>query len=124
VWNDENGNGIQDDGEAGIAGVVVELRDKDGVLIARTTTDSNGLYRFENVAPGTYTVTFKAPSGFDFTDPGRGDDPTRDSKVTNFGTGSTNLFTVLPGQNIDNIDAGLKRSVPLWEGNKGQRAGL
>ncbi len=112
VWNDLNGNGIQDPDEPGLSGVVVELRNKDGVVIATTTTDSNGFYVFENVTPGTYSVTFKAPSGFDFTAPGQGDDPTQDSKVTNFATGSTNQFTVLPGQSVTNIDAGLRRSMP------------
>ncbi len=111
VWNDQNGNGIQDDGEVGIPGVVVELRNKDGVVIARTTTDANGFYRFENVAPGTYTMTFTPPGGFGFATPGQGNDPLKDSKVTNFATGSTDPFTVLPGQKVDNIDAGMRQGV-------------
>lgn len=49
VWRDENGNGIQDPGEPPIPGVVVELHDADGLLLASTTTDANGLYYFTNV---------------------------------------------------------------------------
>ena len=56
VWLDENGDGVQDAGEAGIANVTVELVDGSNAVIATTTTDSNGGYLFTDVDPGTYTV--------------------------------------------------------------------
>ncbi|NND00467.1 MAG: hypothetical protein HKN85_09820, partial [Gammaproteobacteria bacterium] len=52
VWSDANGNGIQDAGEAGIAGVTVELFDGSGVSQGTTTTDSDGDYFFTNVPFG------------------------------------------------------------------------
>lgn len=56
VWLDANGNGEQDEGpDAGISGVVVNLLDENGEIIATTTTDGDGYYFF-NVVPGTYTV--------------------------------------------------------------------
>ena len=57
VWLDENGNGIQDAGEAGIANVTVQLwNSTHTALLASTTTDAAGGYLFTNVAPGTYQV--------------------------------------------------------------------
>jgi hypothetical protein len=56
VWYDLNGNGIQDDGELGIEGVIVELYDDQGTLLNTTTTDTNGYYLFENLLAGNYTV--------------------------------------------------------------------
>ena len=36
----------------------------------------NGNYLFEELNPGTYSVQFVAPEGFDFTDANVGDDAT------------------------------------------------
>jgi len=55
VWHDSNLNGIQDNTETGIAGVVVELL-KNNNVIATTITDSNGKYEFTNLENGTYYV--------------------------------------------------------------------
>ena len=56
VWIDGDGDGTMDADEAGIPGVVVELLDADGVVVAVQTTDAAGGYRFAGVVPGTYTV--------------------------------------------------------------------
>jgi hypothetical protein len=66
VWLDSNRNGLQDPGEGGISGLCVNLYDKRGDLIDRTSTDSNGDYGF-NVDPGQYTVEFVKPTELDFT---------------------------------------------------------
>ena len=63
VWNDEDGNGV-DNGEPGVPGVTVILKDASGVEVARTTTDANGNYRFTGLIPGTYTVDIEVPAGF------------------------------------------------------------
>lgn len=47
VWYDSNGNGVQDAGEPGIAGVTVELLDGNGAVLATATTDADGQYSFE-----------------------------------------------------------------------------
>ncbi len=59
VWLDENSDGIQDAGEPGIPGVVVELQ--DGVCVSGTscpvvTTDGFGGYVFKDIGAGSYTV--------------------------------------------------------------------
>ena len=62
VWNDVNGDGVQDGGEAGLAGVTVELRDASDAVIATQVTDANGIYNFTGLGPGNYTVTV-VPAG-------------------------------------------------------------
>ena len=63
VWNDKDGNGV-DNGEPGVPGVTVILKDTNGVEVGRTTTDANGNYRFTGLVPGTYTVDIEVPAGF------------------------------------------------------------
>jgi hypothetical protein len=55
VWNDANGNGIQDAGEAGIAGVRLNLR-QNNVTLQTTFTDSNGKYSFTVAPNASYAV--------------------------------------------------------------------
>ncbi|MDK1019245.1 MAG: SdrD B-like domain-containing protein, partial [Actinomycetota bacterium] len=54
VWSDENDNGIQDNGEKGIAGATVRLTLPDGTTI-EMNTNANGLYLFSGLAAGEYT---------------------------------------------------------------------
>lgn len=62
VWNDSNNNGIQDGGEAGVNNVILELYAADasgniiGGVLAKDTTNVNGLYKFTNLVKGTYIV--------------------------------------------------------------------
>jgi hypothetical protein len=62
VWFDGNANGVQDNGEAGIAGVLINLLDGNGNVVSTATTDANGNYLFE-VDSNTYTVQVD-PSNF------------------------------------------------------------
>ncbi len=56
IWNDANGDGIQNE-SGGINSVTVELYDSTGtVLIGTTTTDASGAYRFTS-AGGTASNT-------------------------------------------------------------------
>ena len=57
VYRDDSRNGDQDGTEPGYSGVIVQLLDKDGQVIAATTTDANGNYSFEHLPDGTYSVT-------------------------------------------------------------------
>ncbi|BAY62408.1 hypothetical protein NIES22_24820 [Calothrix brevissima NIES-22] len=61
VFNDPNGNSVQDQGETGIANVQLQLRDSNGNVIATTTTDNNGKYNFNNLVAGQYTVRVSQP---------------------------------------------------------------
>ena len=55
VWSDENANGVQDNGEKGIAGARVKLTLPDGTT-AEATTNANGLYLFSGLEAGQYTA--------------------------------------------------------------------
>ena len=62
VWLDSNGNGVQESGETGIAGVIMTLTGTNAAGYAVTnqvTTDDNGYYLFSE-APGTYQVSVDA----------------------------------------------------------------
>ena len=59
VWLDANNDGLIDAAETGIAGVAVTLSGSDsaGIAVSRSsTTDATGNYRFDALAPGTYSV--------------------------------------------------------------------
>lgn len=59
VWIDTDGDGVVDNNEEGIAGVVVELVSAGctaGVNCPTATTDVDGRYAFPNVANATYTL--------------------------------------------------------------------
>ncbi|GAB3691860.1 hypothetical protein GCM10027592_10210 [Spirosoma flavus] len=67
VWNDLDQDGIQDDGEPGLVEVTVVLL-QNGVVVATTSTDANGMYRFNGLTPGIpYSVSFTTPAGFTAT---------------------------------------------------------
>jgi uncharacterized repeat protein (TIGR01451 family) len=60
VWNDVNGDGVQDAGEVGLEGVTVTLKDANGTTVATTQTGADGLYLFGGLPAGTYTVCVDA----------------------------------------------------------------
>lgn len=62
VWLDENANGIQDEGEEGVAGVNVVLLTAGGQEVATMLTDEDGFYTFGGLTPGLYTVKVERPS--------------------------------------------------------------
>jgi hypothetical protein len=105
VWLDTNGNGEQDDGEAGVENVTVNLYDQHGQqLISSTQTDAEGLYLFDGLQATRYKVEFELPSGYAFTLKGVGGDA-RDSDAND--EGWTDVFELDAGeQNLD-IDAGI-----------------
>ena len=48
VWNDENGNGLQDANENGIGGITLNLYDSECNLVGTTVTNNQGVYAFNN----------------------------------------------------------------------------
>jgi len=56
LWFDENENGVDDPGEPGLAGVILNLQDCNGTLISTVTTDVNGNYLFSDVLAGNYVI--------------------------------------------------------------------
>ncbi len=76
VWIDADADGAQDPNEVGLEGVELKLitagpdnlfGTSDDVVGATTTTDANGNYLFDNLAPGAYVVmvnTATLPPGY------------------------------------------------------------
>ncbi|MFN7115713.1 MAG: SdrD B-like domain-containing protein, partial [Saprospiraceae bacterium] len=120
VWEDVNGNGIQETGENGIANVTVLLLRCTGDTLAQTLTDASGLYRFSSLAAGEYKLRFNlATAGTNFTNGvltlrDIGID-TLDSDVDPI-TRETACLTLPAGQQNLSVDAGVY--VPASIGNQ------
>ncbi len=117
VWCDTNGNGIQDSGEAGAAGVTVKLLNSTGGVVSTTTTDAVGQYSFTGLTAGVYQVQFVTPSGKVFTLADQGVNDAADSDA-NASTGLTSLITLAAGEFNSTIDAGLKAAPTAALGDK------
>ncbi|WP_137657312.1 SdrD B-like domain-containing protein [Listeria newyorkensis] len=99
VWNDKNGNGLQDPGEAGIANVNIILFDIFGAQIATTTTDANGNYQLDSIAPGQYYEKVQTPSGMKLVS---------SSDNTFGGDGVSGYFQISSASDITNMNVGLQ----------------
>lgn len=96
-FNDLNGNGV-DDGDPRMAGVTIQLTGTTGqgqAISEVTTTAANGEYSFTPLAPGTYTVTEVAPTGFSQTTGGATFTLTSGEEVV---ATAGEAGTLLPGQ--------------------------
>lgn len=110
VWNDSNEDGIQGPGEAGLAGIAVKLWSDDGnaapdAIVASDTTDADGKYLLDQLAPGIYHVEFVAAANWALTPQDQGADDAADSDPDP-ATGMA-MVTLGPAQDIDTIDAGM-----------------
>lgn len=112
VWDDFDGDGRQDAGEPGLAGVSVQLwNGAKSSLIAATTTNASGNYTLVAPQPGDYRIRVLLSPGDFFTgkDLAGGDD-TVDSDINPSGldAGFTDSFTIASNViSISNIDAGI-----------------
>ena len=119
VWLDTNANGIQDAGEAGFGGQLVELFDeKFTTLLATTTTDANGAYNFSGLKASKYAVRFNKPVDYVFTDKDLGSNDSTDSDAdtsTGANAGRTGPITVNSGQAVTSVDAGLYKLASIGD---------
>lgn len=110
VWIDKNANGLQEIDEPGFFGVTVVLLDENDNTITTTQTNTAGQYAFTDIDAGTagksYRVWFKLPSLYRFS-PRIGVVTDATNSDADLLTGKTTLFTLLPGQALNDIDAGL-----------------
>jgi len=105
VWNDTNGDGIQDDGEGGIADAAVELYYANETLANSTTTDADGIYTFGNLSAGEYYLVFTPPEGYNLTTANQGTDDALDSDADPL-TGTTEIVTLAENETQLDWDAG------------------
>ena len=101
VYSDANGNDQFDAGESGLIGVAITLEGTDiagNPVFLTTITDADGFYEFEDLVPGTYTVSQSHPPQFlDGTDQigTLGGDDSQDDQFT---------ITIPPGGMDDSTD--------------------
>jgi len=121
VWNDLNGNGIQEVGDPGVLGAVVEVfsstdttvGNSDDLSCGAAITDANGNYTISGLSPGVnHYLAFRTPVGYTFTTKDAGSDDTKDSDADS--TGATAMFTLVPGQTDSTRDAGLVGAAPSF----------
>ena len=120
VWNDKNGNGIQEPStETPLENVTVQLFDTSvdpnasGTPKETATTDANGNYEFSGLSAGNYKVKFTVLSGYKISPKqtnypaAKGGDSDPDPI-----TGLTDEITLTENQNIYGIDAGMYIPAP------------
>ena len=118
VWYDRNRDGLQDAGEAGVYGVVVELY-RDGQTCGRdwplgvTATGANGWYLFDNLAPGSYFACFDLgtlPAGYEVTTQNAGGDDARDSDADPATGATASTGALSAGQSNLTLDMGIRQA--------------
>ena len=67
-FNDVNGNGVRDSGEAGLPGVTIRATDASGTATT-AVTDASGNFSITGLAAGAYVVSEVVPNGFTQTAP-------------------------------------------------------
>jgi len=84
VFTDNDNNDTLDSGEPGIGNITVNLVDENGTVVDTAETSADGVYQFESVASGDYTVVV---------------DTTDTDLPTDFTLGTTNNVPVTVGAN-------------------------
>ena len=105
AWLDGDGDGIQDEEEAGLAGVIVDLLSQDGAYSDRQETDSDGNFLFESVPAGEYVLRFTPPEGYAISPQDQGEDDALDSDADP-DDGLTAAFQLAGGDSSIDWDAG------------------
>lgn len=110
VFEDEDGDGIQDATETGLADVSITLSGSDFMgerINFSTTSDANGAYRFDQLPMGNYFLIFQLPGTLDYLNSpvNQGSDPTLDSDMDPL-TGSINRQVTAHGLGDYDTDAG------------------
>lgn len=70
VWLDSNHNGKLDEGEGGVAGILIELEHAEMGVKHSVETGADGAYSFSRLHPGAYRLSATLPEHLMFTLPG------------------------------------------------------
>ena len=109
VWEDTNGNGIQDDGEPPVPNTTVRVNGPNGEEHT-TSTDEDGKWSVDGLTPGVeYTVEFTPPAGYQVTKTEQGEDRGKDSNP------QSSKVTLEPGENNTSYDLGLVKAASVGD---------
>ncbi|MBK8026890.1 MAG: hypothetical protein IPK19_37265 [Chloroflexi bacterium] len=123
VWDDLDGDGTQDGGEPGIAGVTVQLWNSTKTFMYdEAVTSATGIYTVVAPVPGSYRVrVIKPSSADDFSPKDANANNTLDSDVNPTGTdtGYTDIISIASNViSMTNVDIGIITADPVSIGNK------
>lgn len=111
IWDDIDGDGSQDAGEPGLAGVTVQLwNGAKTQLLDSAVTNASGIYTLTAPTPGQYRVRVLLSSGDLFTLKDNAADDLKDSDInpTGLDAGFTDIYTFASNLiSITSIDAGI-----------------
>jgi acid phosphatase type 7 len=105
VWNDADVDGIRDADEIVLSNIEIQLLNTNNQLVAKTFTDSAGVYRFNDLIANTYNVQF-VKSIYSISPKDQGFNDTTDSDAT-AANGKTIAINLTAGSTVNNIDIGL-----------------
>jgi len=99
AYDDKNCNGNYDMNSDGLlSGIQIELCDDNGTVIATTTTDTLGLYTFEDIGTGMFSVKYVSVPDYEVIE-SAGTFAITENEVVgglNFGLNNTGPLTVVP----------------------------
>ncbi len=108
IWKDIDQDGIQDDGEEGVADVNITLYNSSNEELGTDTTDSGGKYEFCNLSSDDYYIVVDKstlPDGYEITSQNQGDDDNNDSDI-NPDDGKSDTVTISDDNNYS-LDGGI-----------------
>jgi SdrD B-like domain len=116
VYTDIDNSNTQTAGDLPMKDVKVYLLDDMGVKLDSALTDMNGLYKFDSVFAGTYSIQFVAPVGRGFVTQNVGTTDTDSDAGTDGKTGTYTVNTLKPvgdpDRDITTVDAGIRFCIP------------
>ncbi len=114
VWLDTNANGVQDEGEEGLAGIGVILLDEaKQVYRKKIVTDENGYYSFDSLAAGKYYVQVEVPQEYTLSVQNSTEEA-KDSDI-NVKTALSDLVEITTDTQNVNVDIGLFQKASIGD---------
>ena len=107
AFADQDGDGIRDPAETGIAGIRVDAFNGAGAAVGSADTSTGGGFRIAVAEPGDYSLTFSAPYGAQFSSAWYGIDQGLDSDADP-ATGHTRLVSITDIAPEAELDAGYR----------------
>ncbi len=108
VWHDENFDGLQNEEEARIANVLVEVVDANtNDVIAEDMTDEEGIYHIDYLKKEDVYFRFSPPENMVATVPYSGNDEIDSDVDHTYGANTTRMFKLDPGNFNEHIDFGV-----------------